>query len=287
MIKAILLPVLFAVSVSAVANVAVTDGRIREEVYNRKEIYTVYAEIGKAMLIEFQQGETIDTKLTDLSLLGMGFGNAWEIGTRANNVVLKPSNAKPNTNIIIVTNKRRYIFDVRLAVPPRQPTYAISFTYPEDEKRERAEMVAEANRMAAQSAAAQAAKDQITAASRAKKTVINADYSWRGTNQLLRPTAAWDDGQFTHLEYKHAGELPLFYKVLPDGTEALINQNVSQSSGYTTVLQEVTRIIRARLGNEVVEIVNKNYKVPEFNETGTSVHGAVRVEKVSGVQNVE
>jgi type IV secretion system protein VirB9 len=49
----------------------------------------------------------------------------------------------------------------------------------------------------------------------------------------------------------------------------------------------VTRVIRARLGEEVVEIVNKNYKVPEFNETGTSVHGAVRIDKVGGVSNVE
>jgi type IV secretion system protein VirB9 len=287
MMKVILFPALLAVAASATAGVSSADNRIREEVYNRKAIYTVYAEIGKAMLIEFQPGETIDTKLTDLSLLGMGFGNAWEVGTRANSLVLKPSNPRPDTNIIIVTNKRRYIFDVRLAGKARQPTYAISFTYPDDERRERAELVAEANRMAAQNAAAQAAKDQITAASRAKKTVINTDYSWRGTNQLLRPTAAWDDGQFTHLEYKHSGELPLFYKVLPDGTEALINQNVSQSSGYTTVLQEVTRVIRARLGEEVVEIVNKNYKVPEFNETGTSVHGAVRIDKVGGVSNVE
>jgi type IV secretion system protein VirB9 len=287
MMKGFVFPVLVAIAASAASSVASADSRIREEVYNRKEIYTVYAEIGKAMLIEFQPGETIDTKLTDLSLLGMGFGNAWEIGTRAHSLVLKPSNPRPDTNIIIVTNKRRYIFDVRLAGKSRQPTYAISFTYPEDERRERAELAAEANRVAAKNVAALAAKDQITAASRAKKVVINTDYAWRGTNQLLRPTAAWDDGQFTHLEYKHSGELPLFYKVLPDGTEALINQNISQSSGYTTVLQEVTRVIRARLGEEVIEIVNKNYKVPEFNETGTSVHGAVRIDKVGEVNNVE
>lgn len=289
MIKKFLIIALLAASslASAVDLEGKGDGLIREEVYDSRKVYTVYAEIGKAMLIQFQSGETIDPALTDASVLGMGFGNAWEVGNRSNNFVLKPRNIQPKTNLLIVTNKRRYVFDVKLAPKGSKPTYVMAFMYPEDEKRARAEQIAAADRLAAVGAAAQAAKDQITAASRAKKIVVNTNYNWRGTNQLLRPTAAWDDGQFTHLEYKHSGELPLFYKVLPDGTEALLNMNVSASSGYTTVLQEVTRVIRARLGNDMIEIVNRDYKVPEFNDTGTSVHGAVRVEKAGGVRNVE
>lgn len=286
MMKNIVFTALISASFAAAAGEVYQDSRIREEVYNPKRVYTIHTEIGKAVLIQFAPGETVDSEKTDLSLLSMGFGKAWQIGTRANSFSMKPADAKPETNLLIVTNKRRYVFDLKMAKKPQQPTYALSFIYPEDEKRERLEQFANAERLVTQAAAAQAAKDRITAGSRAKKVVINTDYSWRGTNQLLRPTAAWDDGQFTHLEYKHAGELPLFYKVLPDGTEALINMNISQTSGYTTVLQEVTRVIRARLGNEVVEIVNRNYKVPAFNETGTSVHGAVRVDK-AGVRNVE
>lgn len=287
MMKTCLGLVLMAASCSASADQSYEGGRIREEVYSRTKVYKVYAEIGKALLLEFQPGETVDAKLTDLSMLGMGFGNAWDIGTRANNMVLKPTKIKPDTNLLIVTNKRRYILDINLAVKPRIATYALSFLYPDDEKRERAEQIANAKLLAAQSAAAQAAKDQLTAGSRAKKVVINTEYTWRGYNARLRPTAAWDDGMFTHLEYKHSGELPLFYKVLPDGREeALVNMNVDRT-GYTTVLQEVTPVIVARLGTEVIQIVNRNYKVPAFNATDTSVHGAVRVEKVNGVRDVE
>ena len=47
----------------------------------------------------------------------------------------------------------------------------------------------------------------------------------------------------------------------------------------------MTRTIRARLGNDVIEIVNLNYKLPEFNKTGSSEHGTVRADKNVGVLN--
>ncbi|MDQ1817824.1 TrbG/VirB9 family P-type conjugative transfer protein [Massilia sp. CCM 9210] len=287
MIKELLTISLVSLSCFASANDFEPEGRIREEVYSSRKVYTFYAKIGKATVIEFQEGETIDPKKTDLSVLGMGFGSGWDIGSRAHTFLLKPKHVKPDSNLILVTNKRRYVFDVKLAPNRVKPTYVITFTYPEDQKREQAEQIANANRMAALAASAQASKDKITEEARAKRIVVNTEYNWRGENQRLRPTAAWDDGLFTHLEYKHSAELPLFYKVLPDGSEALINQNVAASSGYVTVLQEIVPIIRARLGEDMIEIVNRNYKVPEYNNTGTSVHGAVRVEKSGGVRNVE
>ena len=79
--------------------------------------------------------------------------------------------------------------------------------------------------------------------------------------------------------YDHAGELPNFYKVMPDGSEALINTNIDQVEKNTVILQEVTRVVRARLNNEVIEIVNNNYEVPSFNKTGTGVSGTVRVDR--------
>src|SRR5262249_34961475 len=132
---------------------------------------------------------------------------------------------------------------------------------------------------------AQAETDRITAEARAQRVRINTEYYWRGDNALLVPTAAWDDGRFTRLRYAHAGEIPVFFKVLPDGTEALINANVDSHERDVTVLQEVARVVRARLGEDVIEIVNHAYGTPSFNNSGATEHGAVRVEKAGATVN--
>ncbi|WP_369211049.1 hypothetical protein [Xylella fastidiosa] len=67
--------------------------------------------------------------------------------------------------------------------------------------------------------------------------------------------------------------------MLPDGTEALLNSNIDPEHKQTVVLHEVIRTVRARLGDQVIEIINRAYKLPKFNETGTSVPGAVRADR--------
>ena len=174
----------------------------------------------------------------------------------------------PQTNVVVVTNKRTYSFELQATAKDSMPTYILRFRYLDTEAAK-----------AAAEAAAEAKRVQITAAARAEKTVINTDYVWRGENELLKPTAAYDDGRFTRLVYDHSGELPVFFKVLPDGTEALLNSNVDPDDKRTVVLHEVIRTVRARMGDQVIEIINRAYTLPKFNETGTSVPGAVRVDK--------
>lgn len=196
--------------------------------------------------------------------MGIGDAEAWNLGVRGNNIVLKPTQKMPQTNVIVVTNKRTYSFELLATAKDSMPTYILRFRYPDTE---------------ASKAAAEAKRVQTTAAARAEKTVINTDYFWRGDNELLKPTAAYDDGRFTRLVYDHSGELPVFFKVLPDGTEALLNSNIDPEHKQTVVLHEVIRTVRARLGNQVIEIINRAYKLPKFNETGTSVPGAMRTDR--------
>lgn len=196
--------------------------------------------------------------------MGIGDAEAWNLGVRGNNIVLKPTQKMPQTNVIVVTNKRTYSFELLATAKDSIPTYILRFRYPDTE---------------ASKAAAEAKRVQTTAAARAEKTVINTDYFWRGDNELLKPTAAYDDGRFTRLVYDHSGELPVFFKVLPDGTEALLNSNIDPEHKQTVVLHEVIRTVRARLGNQVIEIINRAYKLPKFNETGTSVPGAMRTDR--------
>ncbi|MCD8459786.1 TrbG/VirB9 family P-type conjugative transfer protein (plasmid) [Xylella taiwanensis] len=254
---------LIALLLACVANAAyANDPRIRTEIYDKSSVYNVHTQIGRASLIQLEDDESL--VISPSSVLGIGDAKAWNLGVRGNNIVLKPTEKMPQTNVIVVTNKRTYSFELLTTPKESMPTYILRFRYPDTE---------------AAKAAAEAKRVQMVAASRAEKTVINTDYVWRGDNALLKPTAAYDDGRFTRLVYDHSGELPVFFKVLPDGTEALLNSNVDPEHKQTVVLHEVIRIVRARMGDQVIEIINKAYRLPKFNETGTSVPGAMRVDK--------
>lgn len=276
------------VKVNVAAPNVSSEDRIQAVDYNAFTVYNIYSERGRAILVRLQDGETVDLEETEKANtgLGMGFGSAWWLTVRGNNFFLKQKDENPETNLIIVTNKRPYIFDLKKAPVGMNPTYALYFRYPEDE-RAKADAEAERRRAAtaqarvaiAQATAVAAQKDELIAPAKAKPVRINTEYIWRGKNSDLAPTAIWDDGRFTYLQYNHAGALPVFFRVLPDGSEALVNSNIDTEDKTTTVIQDVVPIIRARLNDSVIEIVNKNYRRPEFNEFGTSVHGAVRVEK--------
>jgi type IV secretion system protein VirB9 len=239
------------------------DARVRTEIYDPKRVYSVYTAIGKATLIQFEEGESL--AVSSASVLGIGDAEAWNLGVRGNNIVLKPATRLPQTNLVVVTNRRTYSFDL-IPAGKRPQTYIIRFFYPDT----------------------QAAMDEETLrrlglleAARAEKWVVNTNYIWKGKidDTALVPTAAWDDGRFTRLVYDHSGELPVFYKVLPDGTESLLNYNVDPKERGTIVLHEVVRLVRVRLNARVIEIHNRGYKLPALNRTGTGEHGAVRIER--------
>jgi len=241
---------------------AQADPRVRTEVYDARKVYTVYTGIGIASLIQFEGDESL--VLSPSSVLGIGDADAWNLGVRGNNIVLKPATRMPKTNVVVVTNKRTYSFDLLPADKESPPTYVIRFSYPDT--------------LAAVNEAEQG-RLRLTMDARALRRVINTNYTWKGhvSESALVPTAAWDDGRFTRLTYDHAGELPVFFKVLPDGSEALLNYNVDQREKGTIILHEVIRMARVRLNEQVIEIYNRRYKVPEINKTGAGAYGAVRV----------
>jgi type IV secretion system protein VirB9 len=243
------------------------DPRVRVEVYDARKVYEVFTAIGIASLIQFEEGESL--VLSPSSVLGIGDADAWNLGVRGNNIVLKPVVRMPRTNIVVATNRRTYTFDLLPASANNPPTYIIRFIYPD-------------------TIAAQRDRDwrsfRMTEAARAERRVINTNYIWKGdiSEVALVPTAAWDDGRFTRFAYDHAGELPIFYKVLPDGTESLLNYNVDPKEKATIILHEVIRRVRVRFNEQVIEIHNRGYRLPSLNRTGSSEHGAVRVESGGG-----
>lgn len=239
------------------------DSRMQVFNYTTEDVFLVKTKMGHSSLIQFENGEIIH----DDGGLGIGEARDWSIAVKGNNVFFKPLQAYiPPTNMIVVTNKRTYAFGLE-TTNSNDMTYVARFNYPDDKVESSAKSV----------------KPMPKEFKRVKQgdtsylidAKINTAYVKRGSAELM-PTAMWDDGLFTYLQYNNAKELPSVYKVMPDGSESLVNTHINND---TVVIHEVNRLYRLRLGQSVAELRNRNLKDSGFNQTGTSTPDTVRTEQ--------
>ncbi|MEX4004145.1 TrbG/VirB9 family P-type conjugative transfer protein [Paraburkholderia sp. EG285A] len=240
-----------------------TDPNVQCAEYDPNEVFQITTTSGKATLIQFEDGESVQTKGA-----GMGDGKAWEATKGANWILLKPAQIKPDTNFLIVTNKRRYVLSLKSAGRGDAVTWALRFDYPDTRSK----------RMAAEAKKRQAAAD-VLAGSAANTGPRNTRYSMRGDTDL-KPTNLFDNGTFTYFEYNTGRDLPKVFAILPDGTEGLAPYHME---GDTIVVHETAAQFVIRLGKSVLGIRNDAY-APEghYNRTGTTVPGEVRILKEKG-----
>lgn len=246
---------------------SVYDGRIQSVNYNPNNVVVVKAKAGFATLLQLQEGENIESG--DNSSLVMGYGKAWGLKTKGNNIYFKPLNPQPTTNLIFTTNKnRRYVLHLSMATGKTPPTYILEFNYPGEArfKRQQAE-------------AKQAAASAVLRAAESRRPVhegYNRNYWGRGKKSLA-PTEVWDNGRFTYLRYDDAKDLPAVFRIKADGTEAAVNSHVE---GDTLVIHETAQKFVLRLGKSVLGIENRSHNPKgRFNMTGTTESRTVRMKK--------
>ena len=240
-----------------------TDSRVQVFNYSPNDVYVIHAKAGYATLIQLEEGEVIH----DQGGLGMGQADAWNIAVKANNIFFKPIADMPDTNLVLVTNKRTYAFVLTTKTfGAENLTYVARFNYPA-----KVEPVAVKKLIPTY-----VVKSHVTANGTQIyiDATFNKNYVYRGDSSL-KPTNAWDDGRFTYLKYNHASDLPVVYRVLPDNTEMLVNSHVEND---VLVIQEVGQVYRVRLGDVVGDIGNQYNRLPKFNTTGTSSKDWVRVD---------
>lgn len=85
----------------------------------------------------------------------------------------------------------------------------------------------------------------------------NTDYVVQGST-AIQPSEVSDNGQFTVMRFPNQRELPAFFVVNPDGSEAIASFDVRDDY---VVLHGVYRTIRLRRGQEVLCIHNQ---APDF-----------------------
>ncbi|MGD9569849.1 MAG: P-type conjugative transfer protein VirB9 [Sedimentibacter sp.] len=245
--------------------ISVKDSRIQEVNYDANDVVVIRTEIGKAVLIQFEDDELIEGNNTGL---GIGDAEAWNLSVRGNHVFLKPKAPMPDTNMIIVTNKRQYAFSLTTSKKVNNLGYIVRFKYPDSERKK--QLILDDKR--AEINAKLALADSLKAEN---KKLINLNYFKRGDLQIS-PTKIWDNNQFTFFKFSNAKAMPAIYKLNEDGTEALVNTHVQDD---TLIVHETNKDFYLRLGNSVLHIKNAKYDDNGiFNIYGTSDDSKIRLE---------
>lgn len=246
------------------------DRRLYETIYKESQVYPIYAVNGLVTSIIFGEDERVVAHTS-------GFSTAWEFAARGNHFFLKPRAKEGSTNLIVVTTKRTYHFDLRLGWNRKTATYELSFSYPEEEAAKKAQ---EAQRTAVErrlQTTPVGVRTVSTSATQNRMYTMN--FGSARSSRGFAPLEAFDDGRFTYLRFDKQADFPAAYRVL-DNTETLVNSHVE---GDWLVLHGVFETIRLRAGQGVVGLYNEAYSGSGVSvESGVSVPGLYR-ENIGGM----
>ena len=241
------------------------DRRLYKTVYEENQVYPIYAVNGLVTSIVFAEDEKVDVHTS-------GFSTAWEFAARGNHFFLKPRAKEGSTNLVVVTNKRTYHFDLRLGWNRKTATYELAFTYPEEEAAKRA-AAREKERVEARLKTS-ATKPASAAEAPASNRNYTMNFGEAKSSRSLAPVEAFDDGRFTYLRFGKSSDFPSVYRVV-DETETLLNAHVE---GDWLVVHGIYEALRLRAGQAVVGLYNESYTGGGADtEDGVSVPGLRRV----------
>lgn len=229
------------------------DARIKTVVYSANEVVELRGHFGRTIHVQFAPYEII----TDV---GLGDKESWVTATVSakNAMVLKPQRANASTNLIVVTNKRTYNFALEargevdeFGVPKmpasntRDMTYAVRFSYPDDER----ELIEEQERHKA---------TEVTPAM--PIDAFNFSYTYSGSTGS-KPMKVFDDGNFTYFTFDEKATVPAFFSVDADGNEALVNFH---KRGNYYVIERLESQFTLRSGEYVTCIFNEERPQPRI-----------------------
>jgi type IV secretion system protein VirB9 len=208
------------------------DPHIRTFAYSPDQVIRLTGFMGFQTMLEFGSDERIEN-------VSIGDAMGWQVtpNKRANLLFLKPVDRAPATNMTVVTDRRRYVFELVVARPKASAAdaaYVVRFRYPAE----------------APVAVAFVAKAAPTA-----PVARNTAYSTQGA-AALRPTRVFDDGTATYFAWPDQADLPAVFVVGSDGVEGLANAVVRD--GYMVVDQLAPRFV-LRSGKAAATVTNGAY----------------------------
>lgn len=224
--KRALLIVLAAIASPASAD---SDLHIQTIAWSPDEVTVLTGAMGWQITIEFGEDERIEN-------VSIGDSTAWLVtpNKRARNLFLKPLRRDAATNMIVITDKRRYAFALNVAERRKSTPWVVAFDHP----RPVVEVIDEPPPPAAPPA------------------VFNYAYQISGT-PALRPARVWDDGRQTYFEFSDGQAIPAIFGDGPGKTEALVNVVMR---GRVAVVQQLGAKFTIRIG-ERYAVVSRQEEV--------------------------
>jgi len=218
------------------------DPRIRIVHYDPDQVVELKAAIGYQMTLEFGPGERIEN-------VSIGDGLGWQVtpNHKANLLFLKPLDIHSVTDMTVVTNLRRYAFDLSARRPPprgdRSLIFRVRFEYPEP-------FIAVAEPRPVPPP--QPPRD------------VNHAYRVEGAVESA-PLRVFDDGHDTYFTFPPTAEYPAIFAVEADRKEAVVNS--ATRDGYVVVDRLAGGFVLRR-GAQVTWVVNDGYREPGGGPSG-------------------
>jgi len=177
-------------------------------------LYQVYAAPGQITNIALEPGES----LTGAGPIAAGDTARWIIGdtesgsgaTRRVHVLVKPTRADITTNLVITTDRRIYMIELRAGANPYMP--AVAWAYPQPPASQRQGVPA-----------APIIPD---------RAARNYRYALTGDSPPWRPISVYDDGRRVYVEFPRGivqGELPPIFVIGSEGELQIVNSRIHQN----------------------------------------------------------
>ncbi|MGF3021894.1 P-type conjugative transfer protein TrbG [Methylobacterium aquaticum] len=231
------------------ANAAARVEPRREGYYNAIQIYPwsegalyqVYAAVGQITTIALEPGES----LTGAGPIAAGDTARWIIGdtesgsgpTRRIHVLVKPTRPEISTNLVITTDRRTYLIELRASEEIWMP--AVAWAYPQPPAGQRPT-----------APAAPIIPDE---------TARNYRYGLQGDSPPWRPASVFDDGRRVYVVFPRGiaqGEMPPLFVIGQDGEPEIVNSRIHRN---VLIVDRLFGAAELRLGSDdrqqVVRIV--------------------------------
>ncbi len=171
-------------------------------------LYQIYASPGQITDIALEPGE----QLTGSGPVSAGDTVRWVVGdtesgsgdTRRVHIMVKPTRPSIETNLVVNTDRRTYLIELRSREKPYMPS--VAWFYPED-RRGRASAVPP--------------EPVLPEASQRRYR-----YTMEGDNPPWRPVGVYDNGRKVYIEFSPGivqGEMPPLFVIGPDGKPEIVN----------------------------------------------------------------
>ena len=239
-----LVALLVATALAASTPVLAAGEAISRYTYVDGGIFPVRAALGIATTIELDPSDPV----LDYS---SGFSGGWDIVRREHLFYIKPKNTDVDTNLLIRTQRRSYIFELQVAatdwrkldeVRRKGVQYRIVFDYPD--------AAGDADGAAATEEAA--AEPPVEAV---KPMHYDYELSTRTKRDWLVPVSVYDDGSFTYIRLPNPGNIPsgnwptVYGRNARHDEDFVVNSNVEAD---TIVIHGIYPFLVLRHGSETV-----------------------------------